>query len=52
MGLTELPPSPIPGFNVVEITDAHLQELRRFFETNGEPPGPNEAHEETVAQLS
>ncbi len=57
--LTELPTSPIPGLNVVEITDAYVEELQRFFEANseysiavnGEPPGPNEACEEIHGEL-
>lgn len=51
MQLTEPPPSPISGLRVIDITDAHIDELQRFFEANsecsiavnGEPPGPNDA---------
>ena len=59
MDLTELPPSPIPGLNVVELTHVHVGALQRFFENNseysiavnGEPPGPNEAHDEIHGEL-
>jgi len=59
MGLTELPSSPIPWLNVVEITDVYVDELQQFFESNseysiavnGEPPGPNEAHDEIHGEL-
>ncbi len=55
----KLPSSPIPGLEVVEITDAHVEALQRFFETNseyniavnGEPPGPSEAYEEIHGEL-
>ncbi len=59
MKLTQLLPSPCPGLNVIEITDAFVEELQRFFENssvysiavNEEPPGPNEAHEEIHGEL-
>ncbi|MEO7255864.1 MAG: GNAT family N-acetyltransferase [Casimicrobium sp.] len=59
MDLTELPSSPIPGLNVVELTHVHVGALQRFFENNseysmamnGEPPGPNEAREAIFGEL-
>ena len=59
MQLTELPPSLIPGLNVIEISDARVAKLQRFFEANseyssavnGEPPGSNDAREEIHGAL-
>ena len=59
MPATALPASPIAGLRTIEITAAHAPELQRFFEANpeyflavnGEPAGPNEAHEEIHGEL-
>ena len=59
MQLKELAPSPIPGLNVIEISDAHMAELQRLFEANseysiavnGEPPVPNDAREEIHGEV-
>ena len=56
---TELPPSPIVGLRTVELTPEHEPELQRFFEANpeyfvavnGEPAGPDAAHEEIHGEL-
>ena len=52
--MAELPPSPVERLRTVELTADWEAELQRFFEANplyflevnGEPAGPNEAHEE------
>ncbi len=52
------PPSPIPGLRTIELTSETEPELQRFFETNpeyfmavnGEPAGPNDAHEEIYGE--
>jgi GNAT superfamily N-acetyltransferase len=59
MSLTKLPPSPMPGLTPIEITDAEADALQRFFDinreysiaVNGEPPGPNVAHEVLHGEL-
>ena len=59
MQLTELPPSLIPGLNVIENSDAHVAERQRLFEANseysiavnGEQPEPNDAREEIHGEL-
>jgi RimJ/RimL family protein N-acetyltransferase len=56
---TTLPPSPVPELRTIELTPGHEAQLQRFFEANplyydiyyGEPPGPNEAHEEIHGPL-
>jgi GNAT superfamily N-acetyltransferase len=56
---TQLPTSPIPTFVAIELTAAHEPLLQRFFEgnpeysllVNGEPPLPNEAHEEIHGEI-
>jgi len=53
MPLTELPPSPIADLRAVELTPEFEARLQQFYEANpayfdavqGEPAGPNEAHE-------
>lgn len=59
MPSTTLPSSPIPHLRTVEITSEHEAKLQRFFEANpqyflavnGEPAGPDEAHEEIHGEL-
>ena len=59
MQLTELPPSPIHGLNVIENSDAHVAERQRLFEANsecsiavnGEQPRPNDARDEIHGEL-
>ena len=49
----QLPPSSIPGVRIVELNEQSQPELQRFYEDNpeyfiaveGEPAGPNAAHE-------
>ena len=56
---TELPPSPIPSLRTVKLNAEHVPALQRFFEANpeyslavnGEPAGPNDAHEEIHGEL-
>jgi GNAT superfamily N-acetyltransferase len=56
---TKLPPSPLARLRTVELTPKHEQALQRFFEANpqyfiavnGEPPGPDAAHEEIHGEL-
>jgi len=56
---TKLPTSPIETLHTVELTREWVPELQRFFEANplyfmevnGEPAGPNEAHEEIFGEL-
>lgn len=59
MPFTKLPASTIPNLRTIEITSSEEPLLQRFFETNpqyflavnGEPAGPNEAHEEIHGEL-
>lgn len=54
MQLNDLPPSPVAGLRVIELTAAHEARLQRFLDANppyfltvfGEPAGPDEASEE------
>jgi hypothetical protein len=54
MQSVELPASPVPGLRTIELTAEREPLLQRFFESNpqyflavnGEPAGPDEAHEE------
>jgi GNAT superfamily N-acetyltransferase len=56
---TKLPSSPIPNLRIIEPTSIEEPLLQRFFEANpqyflavnGEPAGPNEAHEEIHGEL-
>lgn len=59
VGAPGLPASPLPGVHAVELTAAHVALLQRFFDANpayflavnGEPAGPDEAHEEIHGEL-
>jgi len=59
MPLIAVPPSPILELSTVEIIEAHVQKLQRFYEANpeysiavtGERPGPNDAREELYEDL-
>jgi GNAT superfamily N-acetyltransferase len=56
---TKLPSSPIPNLRIIEPTSIEEPLLQHFFEANpqyflavnGEPAGPNEAHEEIHGEL-
>lgn len=59
MPLIKLPSSPIPNLRTIELTSDRESMLQRFFDANsqyffavnGEPAGPNEAHEEIHGEL-
>jgi GNAT superfamily N-acetyltransferase len=59
MPLTKLPSSPIPNLHTIELTSNEEPMLQRFFDANpqyflavnGEPAGPDEAHEEIHGEL-
>jgi GNAT superfamily N-acetyltransferase len=59
MPLTKLPSSPIPNLRTIELTSNEEPILQRFFDANpqyflavnGEPAGPDEAHEEIHGEL-